>query len=1262
MRYQNYLLFSHSFLTNFLRQSDTLLAVDFVRQSAMDWYGDRKTTDVTSMVNSWIRPLLLMQDLILTSADREGANSYYLSDPDLPDKPISVCYVAPYGVPLDGWNESKWISKGQHWMAKTVRAAKRLSLRSVGQTPITPWAILTNGQQWRILKTNHLRKYEAYMEVDLHSLMLHQDDPLAAVLFKHFFSREAFVPDAQGVCRLDQWLAQSEKTTEDVEEHLRKSVSDNLDTPGDSDGIMAQLCMGMVQSISQQTFTDKERGAIYRDASYLLYRLLFILYAESRELLPTHLPEYQTISLDNILNIVQQKIESPIGDLLKDSSVWKKLQTLFSAIRESNTALGVPKYNGGLFDDDDKPNLRECVLTDAFLVPALFELAYIRGEDGGFKRIDYRDLSVRHLGSLYEGMIEYKLFVATEPLYARRDKNDRVSYLPASSTKKETRDELIPRGHVYFAQSPTERRATGTHYTPEDLVQRLVDQTVLRLLNERWREFQKELKPWLDEAEKSVNPTLAKLQAHIDQMIIGFIRDYVLTMHICDPAMGSGHFLVHAAHRITDFILEKLAEIDTQDEEINLHPDFWRRQVVESCLYGVDVNEMAVELAKLSLWLATMTLGKPLSFLDHHLVEGNSLVSTSLEEISRVLSADALTPLSNKGGITGLRQMMLSEAPGMIDPLEKAKQLLEEIRAMVVETASDVKAQELDYEEEKDVLSPYRLIADLIAARRFGWRIKDNEFVDLAIAISNGEETRFSQNEKVEAGLSALGSVSPIHWELSFLDVFMKNTGLSKPGFDVVIGNPPYLGGRRISTELGDRFLRYLKAAFVPSFGLADLCAYLLRQGYDLLRGDPGRFIGFVTTNTLSQGDTRRTGLAVTRSAGGRIVYAERFIPWKGDATVEVNLIVIKITTDLNDDLESEFLLDGRSVPSISSYLDDLPEGDPAQLIQNSGRSFLGDTPMGNGFFIESGEADQLLRKNAINADCLLPFLTGSDLNRMVEQKPSRYVICFRDMSLQEAEAYPDLLEIVQARVKPYRDKVKRHHLKSKWWLFADYRRKLRIATKEMNRVLVRGEVSENHMLVFASNDYVLDHKLIVFAYDDWYHFGVLQSGVHDVWLRRQSSTMRTDISYTPTDCFRTFPFPQSMTESSKVNLDVSSQKFYESRQTILENRQIGLTTLYNLFHKPTTDDADILFMRKMSAEMDSALMACFGWTDLDPQYGFYSNARKKVRFGIDLDTQREIFIRLLQLNQLIAAREASEGVVPIIEDEADEESDHEEF
>lgn len=1249
MAYTNHLLFNNIFLKNLRPTDEEMASANYlVHESARDWYRNADFSSPQSLVDTWIRPLLNQQTLDLVGA---GPNVWFLVAPWERNNPLAICYVVGELQSLGGLDADGRLPKGRHWMIQAVNQSLQkpdLNIR---------WVVLTNGDQWRLLDAQNLRKYEAFLEIDLVDLLKGQDDQLAAYLFHRILRLDDSLErdEANGANKLDAFFEQSIWATEATEKYLKTSVSDNLNTPGGGDGIMAQLCMGLVHAIDpsgKKIFNDAERDEIYRNATYLLYRLLFILYAEARNLLPMEREDYQAISLNRLVEDAYAVHLNPGNHALQQTNLWDQLNTLFNAIQYSDEYMGIPPYNGGLFENGDKTYLEKYKIANRFLAEALVELAYLSDPKGekAAERIDYRDLSVRHLGSLYEGMIEYRLFIAEEELLARRDKDGKVKYLSAESNERKPNDEVLRKGKVYFAQSPHERKATGTHYTAEDLVERLVKQTVTRLLNERWQEFEPKFSQWLEEIDTTPGDAeRRRLQARVDSELEQFVETQVLSLRVCDPAMGSGHFLVHIAHQMTNFILWALTLTPWPNENVDLEADIWRKRVVENCLYGVDINQMAVELAKLSLWLATMQLGQPLSFLDHHLKQGNSLLGASLDEIEALLKQDDFSKSTAKSTVAEAKgqYLLLQQVRQIQRKIGEANTLLQNIANKIVNRAEDVHQQELDYGEVEKILDPYKRIGDLVVAQKMGIKALTNDISNLAHAYEKGNEL-----ESREVALNSLieqiiGNTKLIHWGLDF-PLFESP---DKEGvFDIVIGNPPFLGGKKISTQLGIAYSKGLKQIYPPGINATDLCAYFFRLGYKLIK--PTGYLGYVATNTISQGDTRESGLAVILSKGGRITYADRFVEWNGDATVEVNLIAIAKEINPFGSLR-EILLDGRQVLFISSWLDDLPEIKPLLLMQNKGYSFVGDFVRGSGFILEPEEGRHFILDKK-STDCVYRYLDGKDLNDDPKQESSRYIICFHDYPLEKASEYPELMDIVIQKVKPERQKHSTGGAKKRWWLFAGYKKELRKSIRPLSRVIARAEVSDFHMLTFITTSQIFSNKVIVFAFDDFYHFSLLQSYVHEVWVRRNASTMRTDVSYGHTDCFQTFPFPQYPLESHKIAGEKEGQVFYEYRQSIMQQRQLGLTKTYNLFNNPVCQDDDVQQIRLLQIRMDRSILSCYGWEDIDLQHDFYPNDRKKIRFMPSPAAQREIFSRLIALNQETAAKEAAQGLV-VEPDEQDE-------
>jgi hypothetical protein len=845
----NHQLFSHAYLQKLGADASNDAAAAPILQGLRDWLPSRDSSSHAALVSTWIGPVLDFFGLHHSPA--EGAPYIHLLYARHGDAaPIGLCYIVPPGQDLDE------ATKGRHPMAQAALALRARGLR---------WGMLTDGTHWRLLDSAALQRYENYLEINVDDLARNSD--LGALrLFHKFFHRTAFQPSSRQdreragskalaphgeealTVGLDLHAAGSERATKAAEDHLKARVSHN-------EGILAQLCLGLVRADGRSRYTEADRDSIYRDATYLLYRILFLLHAEARGLLPLDNPTYEAVSLSALVKTAYQYHINGMPNP-EDTTLWDRLKGLCTAICESDPSLDIPAYNGGLFDDGDKPHLRTGCVADMHLTPALYDMAFMPDAHGtnGHRPIDYRDLSVRHLGSLYEGMIEYRLQIAEETLWARRDGKGNVLYLRGGQDGAPRRtDAEIKPGEVYFSQSPGERRATGTYYTPEYIVDYIVGQTVVRGLEERRMPLEQRLAGWRAEMATASDPAeQARMQRTTDDELLRFVEEQVLTFRVCDPAMGSGHFLVNAAHQITDFIVETLHLTRWEGSALQVDPVAWRRRVVEHCVFGVDLSLMAVELAKLSLWLASVAQDRPLSFLDHHLRQGNSLIGARIEDVAGVLGTPAAPSRKELRERAG-GQLSMLEDPAFRQHIATASDLMAHIAARVADTVADVKAQVADYDQVRRELEPYHRLADLWTARYFGLDLDLPHLSDLSKHLLKGTAGLAPQYERLLENAQGLAASQHfLHWPLEFPDVFLRTgTSLSagQAGFNAVVGNPPYVRQERISEQKA-----FFQAAFAEVYsGIADLYVFFIFQGTRRLAA--GGRLGFIVANKWLRAD-----------------------------------------------------------------------------------------------------------------------------------------------------------------------------------------------------------------------------------------------------------------------------------------------------------------------------------------------------------------------------------------------------------------------
>lgn len=428
-------------------------------------------------------------------------------------------------------------------------------------------------------------------------------------------------------------------------------------------------------------------------------------------------------------------------------------------------------YNGGLFDNKDKPILKEHRIANGRLTKCLVELSYNADKTGKYvEPIEYKDLSVRNLGSIYEGLLEYRLFIAEERMVQRKNKR-KVKYLRAAEVRLQNADlkNIIEKGEIYLSQDAIERKETGSYYTPEDVVEYIVENTVGKKLNKIKNELLEQKKSLLEQLSyEPVESRKRMLQNQIDEITLDFINKKILSLSVIDSAMGSGHFLVNAAYRVANEIVEIIYDNawESDNDKLNAGVKYWIRKVVEDCIYGIDINGLAVALARLSLWLISATNDKALSFIDHHLKEGNSIIGTDRKHVE---IKDSKYPLFG-----------ISYDVFMEPILTKYEQL----KKVGSNTKADVLRQQEIYEGIKQDIKIAKKKYDYYLASQYVGGIKDDiEYANLLMS----NNIKAFQHKDMQKLWDIAREKKFFHWELEFPEVFQRG------GFDIAIGNPPYV-------------------------------------------------------------------------------------------------------------------------------------------------------------------------------------------------------------------------------------------------------------------------------------------------------------------------------------------------------------------------------------------------------------------------------------------------------------------------------------
>lgn len=783
---------------------------------------------------------------------------------------------------------------------------------------------------------------------------------------------------------------------------------------------------------------------------------------------------------------------------------------------------------------------------------------------------------------------------------------------------------IIQSGSVYVTAGTT-RRATGTHYTPRSLTEPIVQHT---------------LEPLVYSGPAEGHPR--------EEWQLRTAKE-LLELKVCDMAMGSGAFLVQACRYLSERLVEAwdvtlpplpdrgragegVLQITPEGQPASGAPNetiipdndeerlmLARRLVADRCLYGVDKNHLAVEMGKLSLWLITLDKNRPFTFVDHALRHGDSLIGADEEMFLRWAHTIQNPTMSL------FDEMNRQE-------LAEARRKRRELQSFEVRDVRDAEEKARLLAEADAAMARIKLGCDLIVGVQLLEDLsKGEKEAVLARAQEDFTAGREWQEYAATRAIEAAQALPAFHWQFEFPEVFAQG------GFSAMIGNPPFLGGRQIPPAFGDDYAHYIRNNFNNASGGADFCVYFFLQAFNKIK--TMGYLGLISTNTIAQGDTRESGLDLILKWGGEIYRANPTLSWPGVAAVIVS--VVHIT---KGDFHGEKQLGERKVSFISSLLDDMQALEkPTKLVANRSKSYQGSIILGTGFLLQPEEAESLIQKDSRNANVLFPYLTGRDLNTNPEQMPSRWAINFGELDEDLARQYPDCFSIVEEKVYPERmkkDAKKYPRMVYEWWKYWNWRQELQDAIQPLQRVLVRARVSNTHAMTFVSNDWIYADVIVAFAFEDYSHFAIMQSSLHELWVRQYASTLKGDTRYSPTDVFETFAFPNIKTSIAEVGMT-----YYQHRQELMLNAQEGLTKTYKRFHNPNEEGDDIFKLRVLHEEMDYAVASAYGWDDLRLDHDFYETPTF-TGYTICEKSRREVLTRLLKLNHERHNEEVDLGLI----------------
>ena len=1259
-------------------------------------------------------------------ADEHGVTlrpTHVLIDADRANRVRVGVFTWPLGTSLDRRADST--ISGDAWPASPVQRAETWCRESG-----TPLALVTDDEAWTLVWAPRAAPAASgtWTIGDLADETILQSGLVSLLGARRFFAVSDEPNTGETLERLFERAADAEaELTKGLGSSVRQSV----------ELLVAAISRDDVSS-DGKVLAGVVATEVYESAVTVLMRLVFLLFAEERRLLPAEDPlwaeSYSVLTLRDDLR--QAATRDGLDALERRATAWHRLLATFRAVHGgvNHDRLTLPAYGGSLFDPARFPFLegrrapdvvaaradlgpapdaddsrRPVAIDDRTVLAVLDALLTVQVKSGRTKvaqRVSYKALDVEQIGHCYEGLLDHGAVPidelslglvgpeAEEPevtvaeLEAFDDGDDLCEWLAdkARCNKKasaivnlldqhpegvelarlrvacghddDTVERVLPfwglirpdlrglpvvllPGSTFVTQTST-RRNMGAQYTTKALAEEVVEYALEPLVYDHGPQNEP------DRAEWRLKTPAA-----------------ILDLRVCDPAVGSGAILTAAgrylAERLVESVLEHgpgggpfasrlrdLAASPPEDQTI-----LARREIVDHCLYGVDKNPVAAEMAKLSLWLTTMARERPFTFLDHAIQVGDSLLGITDIDQLRWLHLDP----SRRHGQRGFEAIALDQR------LKEGIDLARQLREMSVVTVRDAAEKGRLHDELRLKLADLSAIADgvvgaaLSSAGTGGMSMEERlasqlERVrvvldedrptaeqEVALAILRGVSTGWLRTDLPDE-VPAPWERRCLHWPLAFPEVFLD---VGRSGFDCVVTNPPFVHGSSVSSIFGGRYREHLVRTVAGGVrGVADLVVYVILRALEL-----SDTVGTLATNSVSQGDNREVGLDQLLGSGTIVFRSVKSTPWSSSASLDIAKLWLTQRSWSGPCFVQAADGEWESVERIGSNLKAVGrvEGPAHKLVANSGVAFNGVKVYGDGFLLTAEAAHRLLESNKGNYQVIWPCLRGKeDLNRHPAQRAVIWAINFSDWPEEQAREYHECFSLVEKLVKPERATNRRKARRERWWRYGEHAPGLYRAIQGLDRVIAITLTSSTVAPAFVPSRQVFTHACGVFAYDDAAHLGLLSSAFHFWWAVGWTSTMRTDLRYTPSDTFETFPQPQSQIGEHWQALDRVSSEFDRFRSDLMLETSLGLTNTYNRVHDPDEHDPGIEKLRQLHVDLDFAVRDAYGWNDLELDHHHWETPQG-MRFTVSPAAKDNLLDLLLELNHERYAEEVAAGL-----------------
>lgn len=1277
-----------------------------LRRAHAEWRDamDEDDPDLRALHGAWIREVLstalgfeardlrwgdaVPETLRLPLPEHELTLSPALAvvDPARGDAPLMLVDVRPPDASLDTLEQTEGLA---------ATAADRMVTLLRGTE--CPLGLVTNGERWMLV---YAPVGSVSSQASWYARLWFQEPDTLRAFTSLLGLRRFHAPMEQRLPALfEKSVAYQDEVTDALGAQVRRAVE-----------VLVQALDRADQDRNRELLRGTEPRTLYEAALTVMMRLVFVLAAEERGLL---LLDDERYAAHYALSTLRMQLAPESAEILeRRRSAWARLLALFRAVYGGvdHPTMRMPALGGSLFDPDRFPFLEgrasgtswrsdpaEPLPIDDRTVLILLEA--IQTYDG--RTLSYRALDVEQIGYVYEGLlertVERAVDVTLELEPTGKAKNPRLGLgelesaaldgrecVEALLTERSGRglpgvqralnrahgdelqaillevcrgdaglcDRILPyaslirtdaRGYPLVQHSDafvvvlgSDRRETGTHYTPKSLTEKIVAETLTPIV------YHGPAKGEPREAWRLKSP------------------DEILAMKVCDPAMGSGAFLVQACRFLSERLVEAwvreeasgrvidadggVRAVGQATEPLSLDGEARaitaRRLVAERCLYGVDVNPLAVELAKLSLWLTTLSKGRPFGFLDHHLKSGDSLLG--------IHDLRQLTELRMKP--EGVRQLRLF-GQTIERAVEEAMELRQLIASVPVRDIRDVEEMAGLEAEAREKLRVATAIADAFVGTLFaGGSERETEW---RLATLAAEADRVVQGDKValvalerRAAIDFANDTTggkarrPFHWPLEFPEVFQHENG----GFDAFVGNPPFLGNRLWKGTHGEGLTKTVQLVLGTSPGKIDLCVVFHRRATDLIRN--GGSYGMLATSNIAEGSAIAVGLGEVIKQGA-IYFSRKGLLWPGKAATVVAIVCFH-----KGDWTGRRDAEGQDCERIGPRLEcESGEVWVPNVLQDSIFSFAGvDNSKGLAFVITpdspwfeplKSEPDSLLR----------PYITGNDITSYALSRIDRWALDITDRGLDEIQrrwpvAYHFLTEAVQSTRTP--QALKSYNgLYERWWQFWNHRADLMRRIRQREHFIAYSKVTKYPICMLAPSNWIYTNQVVLIGVDREDLLAICLSSPFRSWLEAYAGgglglTLRLSIS----ESIAKFPLP--LEELSQAGIEAAA-RFNDLAVSWGADHDCGLTEVVNAIHSSTERDGQIVELRSLMQAIDLGVASAYGWNDLDIRCDFHeiagASGNDRWRYAISEPARIEVLRRLAELNRQRYEEEVAQGL-----------------